>query len=421
MSGSTPSEDPAVSVVIPTYNRAALLRQTLESLLRQDPSTPAFEVVVGDDGSTDDTAEVVRSFARQLPVRYHHQEDLGFRAAAARNGGARLGTAPVLVFLDTGAVAGPSFVQGHHEAHRAAEAAPDGRVVIGYTHGYNLFGSFPDLADLLTQHRPEEILARYGDNPGLRDMRHEQFAAVGFALPHLLTPWMLMWSVNFSVTAASFWAVGGFDEGFRGWGSEDLELGYRLARSGARFEVSRKAWAVEAPHGRDGRSIWVSGFRNVRRFLSKHPEPAVELFRALAPRQLGMTLEQEYQALVDNAEKARERDVRDEIGDALADADPDQPPRSVAVLGCGDGLPDDWPAQRRVTLADFDDELLRRATARHPDATGAHTVGIHTPFASAAFDLVIVTSRLAGIWPRWGEDIRAEAHRVGRQVRIFPT
>lgn len=412
---------PAVCVVVPTYNRAELLRRTLESLRRQRPGGPPFEVAVADDGSTDDTPEVVREFASQLPVRYHHQEDLGFRAGAARNGGARLATAPVLVFFDTGAVAGPDFVRAHYEAHRAPGAPARGRVVIGYTYGYNLFGSFPGLDELLAQHPPEEVLARLGDHPELRDMRHEKFAEVGFALPVLHAPWMLMWSVNFSVSAESFWAVGGFDESFRGWGSEDLELGYRLTRLGARFEVSRQAWAIEAPHGRDGRSIWVSGFRNVRRFLQKHPDPAVELFRDLAPRQIGMTLEEEYRNLLEWADKCHEQDVRDEIAAVLAGLDPARPPRSIGIFGCGGVLPEDgWPRDVRLGLADFDAELLRQVTERHPDASGAHTIGIHTPFPTDAFDLVIVTSRLAGIWPRWGTDIRAEASRVGREVRVIP-
>src|SRR5207247_903315 len=61
------SSEHRVSVVIPTYNRAGMLREALESVLGQ--TWPAAEVVVVDDGSTDGTAQVVDGLARQgVPV-----------------------------------------------------------------------------------------------------------------------------------------------------------------------------------------------------------------------------------------------------------------------------------------------------------------------------------------------------------------
>ena len=54
-------QNPAVSVIIATYNRAALLRETIDSILNQ--RFRDFELIVVDDGSTDDTARIVRTFA----------------------------------------------------------------------------------------------------------------------------------------------------------------------------------------------------------------------------------------------------------------------------------------------------------------------------------------------------------------------
>ena len=59
-----------VSVVIPTYNRAYILRDAIESALQQGPGVS--EIVVVDDGSTDSTAAVVRAFGDGR-VRYVHQ------------------------------------------------------------------------------------------------------------------------------------------------------------------------------------------------------------------------------------------------------------------------------------------------------------------------------------------------------------
>lgn len=72
---------PLVSVVIATYNRSGLLRETIESVLKQ--TFRDFELIVVDDGSTDDTEQVLQSYGDRL--RYFHQENRG--PSAARNFG----------------------------------------------------------------------------------------------------------------------------------------------------------------------------------------------------------------------------------------------------------------------------------------------------------------------------------------------
>lgn len=83
-----------VSVIIPTHNRASLLQRALDSVLAQH--RPAGEVIVVDDGSTDDTAHQVRE--HYPTVRYLYQPNRG--VASARNRGIRAATRPWLAFLD---------------------------------------------------------------------------------------------------------------------------------------------------------------------------------------------------------------------------------------------------------------------------------------------------------------------------------
>lgn len=84
----------AISVVVPTYNRAGLIGETLERILAQ--SLPAAEIIVVDDGSTDGTEAVVAAYAPR--VRYHAQKNAG--APVARNTGVFLATAPWVAFCD---------------------------------------------------------------------------------------------------------------------------------------------------------------------------------------------------------------------------------------------------------------------------------------------------------------------------------
>jgi GT2 family glycosyltransferase len=86
---------PAVSVIIPTYNRAAMVKEAIESVLAQ--SYADRELMVVDDGSTDETKAAVASFIPQLT--YVYQEHQG--VSAARNRGAAMARGEYLAFLDS--------------------------------------------------------------------------------------------------------------------------------------------------------------------------------------------------------------------------------------------------------------------------------------------------------------------------------
>jgi glycosyltransferase involved in cell wall biosynthesis len=115
---------PLVSVVIPCYNYGRYLGEALESARRQ--SYPAVEIIVVDDGSTDDTAKVAAGYRPE--VAYFHQENAG--PAAARNVGARKATGIYLVYLDADDVLDPAYVE---RTVREFESARDPRLAFVYT------------------------------------------------------------------------------------------------------------------------------------------------------------------------------------------------------------------------------------------------------------------------------------------------
>ncbi|WP_422771034.1 glycosyltransferase [Plantactinospora sp. WMMC1484] len=406
---TSPATDPQVSVVIPTYNRRDQLHDTLLQLTRQRPGTPEFEVVVSDDGSSDDSASVVRSFSDRLRLKYHFQADEDNRVALARNEGARLASSPILVFLDTGALPGPDFVRRHVLAHQddAARCA-----LLGYAYGYNPEAPMWEVPDILRQYPPEEAVRRYGEVPEFLDLREGVLAQCGDDLERRSIPWQVFWTINCSVRADDFWSVGGFDESHRGWAVEDLELGYLLHRRGLPIRFDRSAWVIESLQERKRREQLDQFKQNMLRLVARHPEPVIEIGWALVDDDLFWPWEDDYTDLLRHTREVRALDVAAEIEQALRGS---SPTGTVAVVGAGGHLPD---SLRPATVMDFDRELLDRAVrdGRH---AGHHALGLRTPLADRSVDVVVITSRLAGLWDRWKDRLLAEAHRVGREVRCF--
>jgi glycosyltransferase involved in cell wall biosynthesis len=93
--------EPAISVIIPTYNRAEYLGESLDSILSQD--APSFEVIVVDDGSTDETAAALVPYGSR--VRVIRQRNLGI--AAARNAGLAAASGQFVAFHDSDDIALP--------------------------------------------------------------------------------------------------------------------------------------------------------------------------------------------------------------------------------------------------------------------------------------------------------------------------
>ncbi len=86
---------PLVSVIIPTYNRAWTLNKAIDSVLEQDYKN--FELIVIDDGSTDDTEALVKTYDK--PIKYIQQPNLG--VSAARNKGISASSGSLIAFLDS--------------------------------------------------------------------------------------------------------------------------------------------------------------------------------------------------------------------------------------------------------------------------------------------------------------------------------
>jgi peptidoglycan/xylan/chitin deacetylase (PgdA/CDA1 family)/GT2 family glycosyltransferase len=205
-----------LSVIIPTYNRAARVVAAVQSLARQAADGPFFEVIVVIDGSTDDTADRLAALSVPFPLAVLRQENRGQNVA--RNRGAAAARGRTLVFIDDDMIAAPGLVAEHHRVQRVAE-----RVVgIGQIRSELASG-----ADWFARRFAEAWRGHYEElNRGGRE-----------------PTWAECYGGNLAIGRETFLAAGGFAEDVRR--SHDIELGFRLAGCGATFTYVPDAETVQ--------------------------------------------------------------------------------------------------------------------------------------------------------------------------------
>lgn len=243
-----------VSVVIPTNNRRNLLDQTLYYISKQELSGSCeMEVIVVDDSSTDGTRELVEEYQRKIGnCIYSFHDRITYCPASVRNQGIRECTGDVIVLLDCGVLIHPDFVErvGAHYT-----ALPE-QVLLHYTVGLHTAVGLLTLTGeqekrTLLGLSPETLFHKIqtlAEDPEWADSRDGIFTLVDDQLDRMAAPWTLALSCAMSISAPLLKRVEGFDEAFEGWGSEDLDLGYRLYQTGAPFFATRDCMALHIPH-----------------------------------------------------------------------------------------------------------------------------------------------------------------------------
>jgi glycosyltransferase involved in cell wall biosynthesis len=228
---------PNVSIIIPTYNRAKNLYYVLNALTKQ--TYTQFEVIIADDGSTDNTRELTDSFRDRLNIRYAWcGVNKGFRAARTRNAGLKKARGELIVFLDSDIVVPETFLAEHIKAHLNY----DKLLVNSYV--YRMKSYSEDDLGL----EPAEYIARHSDNlaEDIKD-KYNVFARGG-----PIDEGYYLDSNCLSVKAEHIRSEG-FDPDFVGWGFEDIELGYRFTHKFFKFLFIREnCTAYHIHHGSSG-------------------------------------------------------------------------------------------------------------------------------------------------------------------------
>jgi len=229
-----------IAVIVTTYNRLDALALVLDGFLAQ--SDRDFELLVADDGSTADTAELVREYQARAPFKLTHvwQEDIGFRAAAARNRALAQTDADYIVFTDGDCVPPTGFVAAQREL-----AEP----------GWFLSGNRMLLSESFTQQVVQNKTPIYQWSKA-QLLRAVLRGDLNRWLPLLRLPdwdwlrkrtpqrWQGAKTCNLAAWRADLLRVNGLDESYTGWGLEDSDLVIRLLRAGVQHKSGRFAVPV---------------------------------------------------------------------------------------------------------------------------------------------------------------------------------
>ncbi|RPH96301.1 glycosyltransferase [candidate division KSB1 bacterium] len=232
-----------LSVVVISWNQCRFLQRLVEQLIAQEFDKNRFDIIVVDDGSTDGSREWLGSCDPSRVRSILGKEDRG--RAASRNAGILASNRDVIVMIDGDHTINPDFLFIHAERHERERC-----VIVGKSD--------------------------FVDHPDYRALNHYLNNGGAVKLPrNAKLPGRYFLTRNCSVPRDLLLSIGLFDESFRRWGGEDLDLGVRLEKSGVPIYGEPRALAVHhhlRPLDALLEQLYDFGVDAVPLLLSKHPQ-----------------------------------------------------------------------------------------------------------------------------------------------------
>lgn len=240
---------PYLSIVIPTYNRAGKLDKTLAYLHEQTLNPDSYEIWVVDDGSSDETQIVLKHWEKRSP-RVHSLQQKNAGQGVARNLGLAHTEGEIVLFIGDDIYATSHFLEEHVRFHK--ENPEPEKACLGLTEWWPNSEITPFMEWLV--------------NGGPQFAYHQLLAQKPASFWYFYTS-------NISLKK-NFLGVKPFDESFKGYGWEDIELGYRLSKKGLKLIYTPTALAHHE-HPMEENELKKKMFaigKSAKLFQKKHPE-----------------------------------------------------------------------------------------------------------------------------------------------------
>ena len=294
------NSSPLVTVIIPTYNKSIFLDLSLASWCQQEFED--YEIVIVNDGSTDNTLDIINKYSERLPIRTLSIKNSG--RAGARNRGLRIAAGSIIAFCDDDRVVHPKFLSAHvnnicscdsplvslgwqyclltnigEGCYFPTEAVakvllemPEHAEAIKSGEAVRLFGA-SDIENNFSMVENWKLL-----EPWFEEYLHPAINQFGDDVTECPLVWAFGTTGNMAIEKEVLNMVDPFDEVFSGWGNEDTELHYRLTQKGVRTRVAREAINYHQNHARDMANLKWNWLRTAGVFLNKHPDMKVALY-----------------------------------------------------------------------------------------------------------------------------------------------
>ena len=213
---------PTSSLIVATYNWPSALRVCLKSILSQ--TLLPDEVIIADDGSTEETALLIKEFQHHFPVPLIHvwQPDEGFQLARIRNKGIAKSSKEYIIQVDGDLILHNRFVEDHLRFSKPGSFVTGSRVIMD-----------ADLSQQIIQSGRTTVSVF---KKGIKNKSN------GMRVP--LISWLMqnmrknkiynLRGCNMAFWKSDLQTVNGYNENFNGWGREDSELVARLFNSGVK-------------------------------------------------------------------------------------------------------------------------------------------------------------------------------------------
>lgn len=219
-------QPPDIAVLVSSYERPHHLLRVLHSIAAQQGVDGRFEVVVTDDGSEDETPDVVREFAGTVSFRVgfttHPHET--YQLARCRNEGVRVSSAPYLLFLDGDCLIPPDHLRVHLD-HK--------QLGVAYAGYCALLDRQSSLAIDVDEVRRGDFVQRTPRKEIRKLAKMDRKARFYEWIRHPSKP--KLFGGNVGIHRSDYEDINGYDEAFEGWGCEDDDLRLRLRQGGKRI------------------------------------------------------------------------------------------------------------------------------------------------------------------------------------------